>query len=116
MAVRISRTGHIYQLTAIELSGKGGYEPGHIAQKVRRELDEVEWQSVMRSLKRISFWDMSTKPPPTNEIGVDGAEWIIEGRAGGYHVVDRWSGDDGVAEVGRSFLKLADIPVRGPIY
>lgn len=115
IAVRVSRTGQHFELVATVLSGHAGYEPGHIAQRVRRELTEEEWTLVMRALERTSFWEMSANPP-TEEIGVDGAQWIIEGSSGRYHVVDRWGGDDGVAAVGSVLLDLSDIRVRGPVY
>lgn len=115
IAVRVSRAGRSYELVATALSGAGGYEPGRVVQRVRRELTEDEWRRVTHALQRISFWQMSANPP-TEEIGVDGAQWIIEGRSASYHVVDRWSGDDGVAAVGDLFLDLSDIRVRGPVY
>jgi hypothetical protein len=113
VAVRISRTGRHFELAATVLTGHGGYQPGHIAQRVRRELTEAEWVQVMRALEHISFWEM---PATTEEIGVDGAQWIIEGRSSRYHVVDRWDGGDGVAMVGQALLDLADIRIRGPVY
>ena len=60
----------------------------------------------------IDFWRMPTLPlkgPP----GLDGAQWIVEGRRGGdYHVVDRWTPREGVyRDAGLAFLKLAGIDV-----
>lgn len=115
IAVRVSHTGHRYELVATALSGAGGYEPGRVAQRVRRELTENEWRRIIGALERISFWEMPANPP-TEEIGVDGAQWIIEGRSTSYHVVDRWGGGDGVAAVGQILLDLADVRVRGPVY
>lgn len=115
IAVRVTRTGSRYELVATALDGAGGYAPGRVAQRIKRELTKDEWDRVTRALQSISFWGMSANPP-TEEIGVDGAQWIIEGRSTSYHVIDRWGGDDGVAAVGRIFLDLSDVRVRGPVY
>ena len=40
-----------------------------------------------------NFWKL---PSIQEDRGVDGAQWIIEGaRNGTYHIVDRWSPEDG---------------------
>jgi hypothetical protein len=85
------------QLFVKVLNGRGGYEPGHIILnrniKVYKELVE----QFLGLLKEADFWNSPTEEPEnSNEIRLDGAQWIIEGVTDGrYHVVDRWSPDDG---------------------
>ena len=48
-----------------------------------------------------------------DETGLDGAQWIIEGLLNGnYHIVDRWSPEEGsIRAIGLHFLKLSDLKV-----
>jgi hypothetical protein len=44
-------------------------------------------------LEKADFWNMTPNELPR---GLDGANWIIEGaKKGKYHIVDRWSPEDG---------------------
>lgn len=113
MAVRVSRVGEAYTLNAIVLSGAGGYEPGVPLRRVHRNLSASEWERVSQALRDLGFWTKSAEPPPDEElVGMDGAQWIIEGRRERYRVVDRWNGEDGVRQVGLLFLDLAGIRPR----
>ena len=86
--------GRSSTLTAVELDGAGGYEPGKVSRRVKRQLSAEEWRALSRSLKSLNFWKISTRLP---HHGLDGAQWVLEGRSGReYHVVDRWSPTDGV--------------------
>jgi hypothetical protein len=63
-----------------------------------RRLTDSEWRSIEVLAQGASFW---TLPPDTFEMGLDGAQLLLEGAGPrGYHVVHRWSPDDG------SFLRL----------
>lgn len=46
----------------------------------------------LSTLEEAHFWHMPTElPPNTGYIGLDGAEWLLEGvQNGSYHIVDRW--------------------------
>jgi hypothetical protein len=87
IAVRIE-TGRSNTLTAVELDGAGGYQPGEISRRVQRQLSADEWKTLSDALKATDFWNM---PGRGGDQGLDGEEWIMEGRSGhNYHVVDRW--------------------------
>lgn len=80
-------------ISAIELDGAGGYEPGKVSRRFERKLTEGEWTQVAEGLRGIDFW---TAPTRVRNNGLDGAQWIMEGRKGSqYHVVDRWSPKSG---------------------
>lgn len=87
IAVRIE-TGRSNTLTAVELDGAGGYHPGEISRRIQRQLNADEWKTLSEALKATDFWNMPGLEP---RRGLDGAEWIMEGRSGhDYHVVNRW--------------------------
>lgn len=113
VAVRVWRTGDSYELQAVLLDGAGGYEPGEVSRRINRRLTDEEWRRIKQVLEEISFWSLSTN----NDVrGSDGAQWIIEGRDEGYHVVDRWSGNERMWEAGLVFLELAGLSDIQPIY
>jgi len=112
IAVRVARDAQGARLVAVELSGAGGYAPGAIVSKVEKSLGAADWQTLMTALAGIDFWRMPTLPLQ-DPSGLDGAQWIVEGRRGSdYHVVDRWTPREGAyRDAGLAFLKLAGIDV-----
>jgi hypothetical protein len=93
IAVRITRWPEETTLDAVELDGFGGYTPGLVNQRVHRKLTAQEWTSLSSELRTLNFWSMPSK---IADQGKDGAQWVLEGRAGGkYHVVNRWSPESG---------------------
>lgn len=111
IAVRVTRKGNQIELDAHVLSGTGGYEPGHVVQDIERKLTLHQWNVLQAALTRMNFWKLPTNIPwdDAGFGGVDGAQWIIEGRTEGYHVVDRWGGADNVQKIGLLMLDLAGI-------
>lgn len=105
--VRIARSEKRVQLTAVELSGRGGYEPGSILKQMHKSLSSDQWQELTDRIGAVDYWLQPSIE--TGGIGLDGSQWIIEARCGPiYHVVDRWSG--GMNEhLGLLFLELADL-------
>lgn len=94
IAVRISRQDNQYSLSAIELSGAGGYEPGEILKNKSRRLSDAEWLTFTRKLEESCFWKVASQD--MNTRGLDGAEWVLEGlKLGRYHVADVWSPSSG---------------------
>jgi hypothetical protein len=78
------------RMTAKRLSGKGGYAPGRIAARVERNLEADEAASLRRLLAQ---GDLAREPPVGCEVGIDGAQWIVETSVGGsYRFVNRWGG------------------------
>lgn len=106
MAVRVTSSKGQVKLCAVELNGEGGYEPGKVFRRKEKILTTKEWDSLAQGITSSSFWTM----PITNKRnGLDGAEWIIEGRQGkNYHVVNRWSPSEGdFRSLGILFMKLS---------
>ncbi len=111
VAVRVWGTPQGYWLRAVVLSGKGGYEPGRIADVVERQLSESEWNAVLEKLRAANFMAL---PSQEESMGLDGAQWIVEANVfGKYHLVDRWSGEQspGYSAACLYLLKLAGISV-----
>lgn len=112
VAVRVSRTKDGAELEAIELSGSGGYDPGVVTQRIKRQLLAAEWQTLEQMLARADFWRLPTRE---ERIGADGAVWVTEGRRGNtYHVVDRWWPDNpNYIALGRFFMDLSGMTFPG---
>jgi hypothetical protein len=89
-----------------ELTGNGGYEPGHIRRHTERHLSRNEVDRFAKALEAADFWQLPTR---IRDFGLDGAEWVVEGRRGStYHVVERFSPEGGAYRaLGLLFLKLA---------
>lgn len=125
VAVRVSRKGEVFTLTATVLSGAGGYEPGHVSRRIVRRLSSEDWRRISAAIEALKFWEMPTSK--SEETGIDaegdkyvlvhgdGAQWVLEGRSERYHVVDRWGGEGGIEAVGLLLLELAGIAPE-PLY
>lgn len=93
VAVRVWRTGDGQFLNVKQTSGMGGYEPGKLIANKTRQLTIMEWDDFVALLDRGCYWQL---PSENDDMGSDGAQWILEGRREGrYHVVDRWSPQSG---------------------
>jgi hypothetical protein len=67
--------------------------------------DQTEW--FLDAVDNFGFWKLPARRDPKDEIGVDGARWIMEGsKDGRYHVVDRWSppADDPIHSLGTTMM------------
>ena len=115
IAVRVNRFGKDVHLEAVVLNGQGGYDAGQVSQRVSKRLAFEQWEELLIEAEAADFWHL---PATADDQGFDGAQWIIEGRKGDrYHLVDRWSGSDGVQRIGLKLLELADLTNSvGPIY
>lgn len=99
--VRIERRGGDYSLSAVELSGAGGYDPGTPQRHIAMALRESEWKAWLVLVTESRFWQAQTVAADTvfdstgthvDFMGLDGAQWVLEGRRGDeYHAVDRWT-------------------------
>lgn len=77
------------ELTALRTNGHGGYEPGAIVERKTRKLSNTEVSRFKALLAAVQFWQPT---PADDRIGLDGAQWILEGRRGQtYHLWDVWS-------------------------
>ncbi len=110
IAIRIEKNGSSTMLRAVELDGRGGYDPGKMAREIKRELRPAEEKTLVDKIEKLGFWQMEEK---TNRSGLDGATWTLEGMRGGkYRVVRRWSPDSGdFRELCLYFLQLSGLNV-----
>jgi hypothetical protein len=112
VSVRLVKTDAGAVLHAVELDGKGGYEPGKIAVRKRITLSDKQWEETQRRLDKTKFWAMPTEDHERG--GVDGDQLILEGvMAGKYHIVDRWSPEAGneYTQLCLYMLTLSDLDV-----
>jgi hypothetical protein len=93
------------RLTTKMTSGAGGYDPGHLVQNETSKLPKEQTDWFLGKIEDNKFWELA--PLDKSRMGLDGAQWVIEGvRDGSYHVVDRWSPHDGpVRVIGLLMLK-----------
>lgn len=90
-------------MTATELSGAGGYEPGVVAKRVVRVLSPQETVALTRTVRTTKVLE---QPAVDCRMGVDGEQWIIESvGTDGYRFPDRWAPEQGpVRELGLRLL------------
>jgi enterochelin esterase family protein len=87
ISVRIEKTGSSIDLCAIELDGKGGYDPGKILRKTRKSLSVADFEKLADKLGDPKLWEQKG-----HSGGLDGAEWILESvKDGHYQVAVRWN-------------------------
>jgi hypothetical protein len=93
------------RIIAKQLSGAGGYDPGSISKHIERPLTAKQTDEFR---KLITQTDILNLPAKNCDLGVDGAEWLIEGvDQKGYHLISRWSPDQGeTRRVGLAMLAL----------
>ena len=88
-SVRVVCIDKACDLTGLRTDGQGGYEPGSVVERKTRRLSDTEVARFREMLARVQFW----RPQPIDDrLGLDGAQWILEGRRGQtYHLWDVWS-------------------------
>ena len=102
------------QLTGIEMTGKGGYDPGIVATTQIVEISQDQIHQFRSLLDTTEYWSMPTVDVRLHEERIrDGDEWILEGvRDGRYHVVARVSPRNGTyREACLYLLSLSKIEV-----
>jgi hypothetical protein len=68
-----------------------------------------DWEKMQKALMVSNFWSLDTAD---DRLGLDGAQWLIEGRHGdNYHRVERWSPRGAVRDLGCLFFALAGPPL-----
>jgi hypothetical protein len=96
-------------------SGKGGYEPGRVVLDKTINVGKEQVDRFKSMLVDFGFWSL----PATDSSrgGYDGAEWVFEGlKDGRYHVVERWSPEEGTFRLAMlELVRLGGVDVR-PIY
>jgi hypothetical protein len=67
------------------------------------------WEKLETALLAASFWSLDAVD---DRHGLDGAQWLIEGRRKDvYRAVRRWSPEGAVYDLGRTFLDIAGLPI-----
>ncbi|MCU0618161.1 MAG: hypothetical protein MUD17_13905 [Gemmatimonadaceae bacterium] len=91
VAVRVTHDSGGTSLRAKETDGKGGYEPGRVVTDTTVVLTPAQWQELQALVARTGLWE-ATPPAVAASVGLDGAQWVIEGvRDGRYRAIDAWS-------------------------
>src|SRR5262245_57942636 len=86
--------------------GAGGYEPGKIITNENVPVSKRDVDTFLKVLREANFWQLPAVEK-SDRMGLDGAQWVIEGtKSGKYHVADRWSPEKG------SFRKLGLLMVQ----
>jgi hypothetical protein len=105
--VHIARKGDSVGLRSSRLS--------HSCLRLREPLISVtalspdDWQKLQGALYGSGFWNLEAAD---EQLGLDGAWWLIEGRLGDiYHSIERWSPQGSVRDLGRLFFALAGSPL-----
>ena len=89
IAIRIEKKGDTVNLYWKLCNGEGGYAPGKLILDKQKSIDIHIWNEFISRLNKVDFWNLTTKE---QSFGVDGSEWILEGKnIKHYHVVDIWS-------------------------
>ena len=87
-------------------NGDGGY--GYT-----RDLSKETTAQFLHRVQALDYWNLPTREEKKGTIGVDGAQWILEGvQNGKYKVVDRWSPRSGpVRDLGLAMVHLAGLRI-----
>jgi hypothetical protein len=89
--------------------GKGGYDPGEIIINEKKELTEEKWKVIYDEINEINFYGLM---PNQRTMGLDGAQWILEGNEfGKYHAIVRWNGM-GISKVCLNLLRLTGLEIE----
>ena len=82
------------RLTTKMTNGTGGFKPGNLVQNDTSTLTREQAELFLRKIEEHKFWNLEAVDKSNG--GMDGAEWIIEGvKDGSYHIVNRWSPEEG---------------------
>jgi hypothetical protein len=112
VAIRIEKHNGNYTLYWKLSNGAGGYKPGVLVIDKQKTLDKETWEVFINKLDQSDFWNLVTNH---TDSGMDGSEWILEGKsANKYHVVDRWTPDkrSKYYECCDFLLNLTDIEIK----
>ena len=86
VSVRVSRAGAEVALVSVQADAR---DPS-VSRRHEFTVGPEVWTSLQRHLEAADFWNLAGDPED-NERGLDGADWILEGRrANIYHSVIRW--------------------------
>ena len=79
--------------------------------RYRRYTEATTWPRLEAALLAASFWSLDSVGDE-NLIGLDGTDWLIEGRRRDvYRAVRRWSPGGSIYDLGQAFLEVAGPPI-----
>lgn len=108
--LKVNKANSLGTLHIKELDGASGYDYGKIRKDYKKEVSKENVDKLLQLLKRTNFWKLT---PEIEDMGLDGAWWIVEGlKDGKYHFVKRWSPKNDVKDIGLFFLQLTDLKVE----
>lgn len=117
VVIRVAIADHQATLHAVELDGKGGYEPGKVLRQLNRSLSTAEVQALEHV---VTASNLRETPSVERSAGVqaDGARWVLEMRdRTDYRVLNRQSPSSGaIREFGMHLLSLTGWSSVGPVY
>lgn len=118
IVVRIEKKGTYMRLHTKVANGQSGYATGRLITDKVKEVTTGEWKEFTSKLESAGIWHLATS---INDMGLDGAEWIIEAVTNGkYHVVDRYSPLDenmkSFSDIGKYLLELAPLKDEMKVY
>jgi hypothetical protein len=96
-------------LTTKMANGADSREETKVILNEQLKMSEQQINWFFKGLQKQDFWNV--KGFDHSQMGWDGATWIIEGvKDGKYHVVERWSSDDGpVHSLGTMLLRMSKL-------
>jgi hypothetical protein len=96
--VRIGRRGDEITLRCVYRSSLFGD-----ADRRQVPLTMSDWGRLQDALIAMSFWALD---PEERRLGLDGSDWLIEGRRKNiYRAVSRWSPDGAIYDLGKLFFR-----------
>ena len=106
--VKVVRYQGQIKLFTKELDGAGGYKPGKIIRNNEFAIKQEDFCEFLDLLEKANYWNLPVK---NDDLGEDGAQWILEGiKNGRYYAVDRWTPEKGeYREACIYLLKLSGI-------
>lgn len=111
--IRVEERDNVYMLFWKQTNGAGGYGPGQLVDDESKRLTGNEWNTVMKYLEDLDFWNQPTIKRD-GILGNDGSQWILEGvKEGNYHVIDRWTPEKNTYyELGKYLIELTGMKIR----
>jgi hypothetical protein len=87
--VVVAKRGQEWVAVGKVLDGQGGYVPGKVARTTERRLLDTEVRLLEQRLRNAGMWERTER---NTSKGLDGSEWLLEGRRGGQYIFHEvWS-------------------------
>ena len=109
IVIRLENRNNIITIYWKMSNGTGAWRPGKIIEHGNKKLTIAEWREFENQIKSINFWSLPTLD--NNKLGLDGSNWILEGKKlEKYHVVDRCGGGI-IASLCKGLIELTDLKI-----